>query len=173
MARNDLSPKQKENARAFIIELVEKQFGGNRTRAAEALKLSQPSVTNLVLKKGLPGFGTIERAAELLGLQMLPMLRGERVPARTVRNFPEYEAIRGELSPRFMPEVLDAATRALDALPVAGISPGNFTDAARFAQEHMEVSRTPATGAAKRGIAAVAEIQKQPGETKKRRAKGE
>lgn len=171
MAR-DLKPEQKRFARDAIVELFNAR-GGNQTKVAEELGISQPSLSKIVKGIGWPGYDTAAQAARLLHLQVEPMLRGERIPMRSVRDLPGYAEVRAQLEDRYLPEVLDAATRALDVLPVAGISPGNFTDAARLAQEHMEVSRTPATGAAKRGIAAVAEIQKQPSVTKKRRAKGE
>jgi transcriptional regulator with XRE-family HTH domain len=169
----DLDPQQKRRAKDFIRQLADEK-GWGPSALAKQLGIAQPSASNLLsaTHPGGPSYDTMAKAAELAGIQVEPFLRrGERLPVASVRNLPEYAAIRADLEARFRPEVLDAATRALDVLPVAGISPENFTDAALFSQKHMQVQRTKATGAAARGIANLERIQDRA--TSKRKAKAE
>jgi transcriptional regulator with XRE-family HTH domain len=63
--------------RAIVRELCESRYDGNRTRAAEALHVSQPTLSELLNGKAGPGFQLLERLRELTGKCIDEMLYGQ------------------------------------------------------------------------------------------------
>lgn len=169
MAWRTLRPEQAEHVRDLLREL-ETRAGGSKTKLAQMLGIAQPSVSNILSGKTTPSYPTAETAAKLLGLQLDAALRGERLPLASVRSMPGYEETRAKVAERFSPAVLDAATRILDAVPVAVILPENLTEAARFA-ERWWPSTEKLTGATLRLAGAIEDEKKRTGK-KRERAKG-
>ena len=102
-----------ERLRAFARELLETRFGGNKTRLAEAMRVSQPTVTNFI--NGKSGAGpkladALSRAAGVSLAQILgqsPLLLPE--PGSTQPKQ------RGRDQIRARGDAVDAATAAFEA----------------------------------------------------------
>ncbi len=77
------------------------------------------------------------KLAELAKLQPLALIEGREEPVTpSVRTRPGYNEARASLSGDFTAKVLDAATRALDAVGADEIDSETLEDAALFAQRH-------------------------------------
>lgn len=161
-----LDPVRSAHVRAFARELSE-----DGAELGRKLKTNQSTGWRILNGEGGIAFDTAEKIADLLGLDVQAMIEGRRVPLGGVRTAPDYAQVREQL-PNFTPEVLDAATRVLDAIPVAQLTLENLKAAALFAQEHLPPvpkKETPPVGAAARMIAKQVEIRNG----RRTRAKGE
>lgn len=151
-----LSDDENARVRAAAAELVAAR-DGIASRLAEEIGVKQATISRFLNEKTGTTYAVAGRVAALLGVDREAMLRGERRAVATVRDLPEYQAARDALVDRYVLAVLDAATRALDAVGATAIDAARLDAACRFALDNRPLVLTEPKGATKKLIDKIAE----------------
>lgn len=171
MSSRDLTDEQNEAVRA-VAERLMKERGWNRSQLGDEIGRSLAVVSRFLDKVNGTSLEVAKAIARLAGLDPLAMIDGRNERSTSlVHGLPGYVEAREALRDRFTPTVLDAATRALDAVGAEEVDEITLEAAARFAQDHMPRRRpeTQAVGTTAAKLEAVKAEQRNGSRKRKAR----
>lgn len=123
-------------AREIALEL--ERSGLQRKQIAEKIGVDKGRMAPFLNDGKGVGIGPILELANVAGYDPIDLLRSGRLTRKqpSVRTLEGYAAAEAALAPIYLPSILDAGVRALDAVGAARVDVETLRDAANFAQRH-------------------------------------